>query len=227
MQEVPDLVAQHAAGIVSTIKATPNPIEGTCPGKLGHASCRTVRRAWRVTLLVKVQWPGFRRAEGKEKGKGVVSRRGLKEAKSETASFWSGSIITTYSSSLESINRPLLIANGLDCGLAGAVGDHIRRSEPLDDASAGGHLRPADGCRFTRVRPFAVCREQARFKCPARRPQSRRSSFEPRTGRHFSTWRVVRVVCAAVRILVLRDNATRPALASVPFGATRVLQSRR
>jgi len=34
---------------------------------------------------VKVLWPGFRRAEGKEKGKGVVARRGLKEAQSETA----------------------------------------------------------------------------------------------------------------------------------------------
>jgi len=34
---------------------------------------------------VEVLWPGLRRAEGKEKGKGVVARRGLKEAQSETA----------------------------------------------------------------------------------------------------------------------------------------------
>jgi hypothetical protein len=34
---------------------------------------------------VQVLWPGIRRAEGKEKGKGVVARRGLKEAQSETA----------------------------------------------------------------------------------------------------------------------------------------------
>jgi hypothetical protein len=38
-----------------------------------------------VTLSVQVRLPGFRRAEGKEKGKGVVARRGLKEAQSETA----------------------------------------------------------------------------------------------------------------------------------------------
>ena len=44
-----------------------------------------VRRAWRVTSSVKVRWPGIRRAEGKEKGKGVAARRGLKEAQSEAA----------------------------------------------------------------------------------------------------------------------------------------------
>ena len=32
-----------------------------------------------------ILWPGFRRAEGKEKGKGVVARRGLEEAQSEIA----------------------------------------------------------------------------------------------------------------------------------------------
>ncbi|MGR2914284.1 hypothetical protein NLI94_14300, partial [Acidithiobacillus ferrivorans] len=41
---------------------------------------RRVRRAWRVTSQVRVLWPGIRRAEGKEKGKGVVARRGLEEA---------------------------------------------------------------------------------------------------------------------------------------------------
>ena len=44
-----------------------------------------VRRAWRVTSQVRVLWPGIRRAEGKEKGKGVVARRGLEEAQSEAA----------------------------------------------------------------------------------------------------------------------------------------------
>ncbi|BDB13249.1 hypothetical protein ANFP_05690 [Acidithiobacillus ferrooxidans] len=44
-----------------------------------------VRRAWRVTSQVRVLWPGFRRAEGEEKGKGVVARRGLEEAQSEAA----------------------------------------------------------------------------------------------------------------------------------------------
>jgi len=34
---------------------------------------------------VGVPTPGFRRAEGKEKGKGVVARRSLKEAQSENA----------------------------------------------------------------------------------------------------------------------------------------------
>ena len=34
---------------------------------------------------MKVPTPGFRRAEGKEKGKGVAVRRGLKEAQSESA----------------------------------------------------------------------------------------------------------------------------------------------
>jgi len=34
---------------------------------------------------VKVPTPGFRRAEGKEKGKGVVVRQGLKEAQSKSA----------------------------------------------------------------------------------------------------------------------------------------------
>ena len=44
-----------------------------------------VRWAWRVTSPVRVLWPGIRRAEGKEKGKGVVARRGLEEAQSEAA----------------------------------------------------------------------------------------------------------------------------------------------
>jgi len=34
---------------------------------------------------MKVPTPGFHRAEGKEKGKGVAARRGLKEAQSESA----------------------------------------------------------------------------------------------------------------------------------------------
>jgi len=46
---------------------------------------KRVRRAWRVTSQVRVLWPGIRRAEGKEKGKGVVARRGLEEAQSEAA----------------------------------------------------------------------------------------------------------------------------------------------
>ena len=54
-----------------------------------------VRRAWRVTSKVEVLWPGLaapavrptplRRAEGKEKSKGVAARRGLKEAQSKAA----------------------------------------------------------------------------------------------------------------------------------------------
>jgi hypothetical protein len=46
---------------------------------------RCVCRAWHRTYGVKVPVPGFRGAEGKEKGKGVVVRRGLEEAQSETA----------------------------------------------------------------------------------------------------------------------------------------------
>ena len=42
-----------------------------------------VRRAWRVTWPVTVRLPGFRRAEGKEKG--VVARSGPKEVQSEIA----------------------------------------------------------------------------------------------------------------------------------------------
>ncbi|RJR22305.1 MAG: hypothetical protein C4582_06855 [Desulfobacteraceae bacterium] len=44
-----------------------------------------VCRAWHRTCGVEVPTPGFRRAEGKEKGKGDVARRGLKEAQSEDA----------------------------------------------------------------------------------------------------------------------------------------------
>jgi hypothetical protein len=51
----------------------------------GAAELERVRRAWRVTSKVKVLWPGFRRAEGKKKGKGVVARRCMKEAQSEAA----------------------------------------------------------------------------------------------------------------------------------------------
>lgn len=46
---------------------------------------KRVRGAWRVTSQGKVLCPGFRGAEGKEKGKGVVARRGLKEAQCATA----------------------------------------------------------------------------------------------------------------------------------------------
>ena len=55
------------------------------PQKRGAPQFERVRRAWRVTLQVRVLWPGIRRAEGKEKGKGVVARRGLEEAQSEAA----------------------------------------------------------------------------------------------------------------------------------------------
>ncbi|WP_347888057.1 hypothetical protein ABHF54_10450 [Nitrosomonas europaea] len=44
-----------------------------------------VCQAWHVTSWVRVPWPGLRRAEGKEKGKGVVAKRHLEEAQSETA----------------------------------------------------------------------------------------------------------------------------------------------
>ena len=53
--------------------------------KVRRPSTSHVRRAWRVTSQVRVLWPGIRRAEGKEKGKGVVARRGLEEAQSEAA----------------------------------------------------------------------------------------------------------------------------------------------
>jgi len=46
---------------------------------------RRVCQAWHVTSWVQVPWPGLRRAEGKEKGKGIVARRGLEEAQSEAA----------------------------------------------------------------------------------------------------------------------------------------------
>jgi predicted Zn-ribbon and HTH transcriptional regulator len=49
------------------------------------AVCERVCRAWHRTYGVKVPVPGFSGAEGKEKGNGVVARRGLKEAQSETA----------------------------------------------------------------------------------------------------------------------------------------------
>jgi hypothetical protein len=46
---------------------------------------RRVCRAWHRTSEVKVLVPGVREAEGEEKGKGVVARRGLKEAPSKRA----------------------------------------------------------------------------------------------------------------------------------------------
>ena len=60
-------------------------VERTCAKSRAGRSLLRVRRAWRVTLQVRVLWPGIRRAEGKEKGKGVVARRGLEEAQSEAA----------------------------------------------------------------------------------------------------------------------------------------------
>ena len=69
------------------VAASSNPsVKGTsCAEAQSAPYLERVRRAWRVTSWVKVLWPGFRRAEGKEKGKGVVVRRGLKEVQSETA----------------------------------------------------------------------------------------------------------------------------------------------
>jgi len=45
---------------------------------------RRVCRAWHVACGVKVSAPGIGEAEGKRKGKGVVARRGLKEAQRES-----------------------------------------------------------------------------------------------------------------------------------------------
>ena len=44
-----------------------------------------VCRAWHIACEVKVLAPGVRGAEGKEKGKGVVVRRGLEEVQSKSA----------------------------------------------------------------------------------------------------------------------------------------------
>ncbi len=44
-----------------------------------------VCRAWHIAYEVKVLVPGVRGAEAKEKGKGVVVRRGLEEAQSKSA----------------------------------------------------------------------------------------------------------------------------------------------
>ena len=44
-----------------------------------------VCRAWHRTREVKVLLPGVRRAEGAEKGKGVIARWGLEEAQSNAA----------------------------------------------------------------------------------------------------------------------------------------------
>lgn len=52
---------------------------------MAASELRRVCQAWHVTSWVQVPWPGLRRAEGKEKGKGVVVRRGLEEAQSEPA----------------------------------------------------------------------------------------------------------------------------------------------
>jgi hypothetical protein len=69
---------------------TPNPsIEGTSTSKLRLLAAaphvKRVCRAWHRTSEVKVLVPGVREAEGEEKGKGVVARRGLKEAPSKRA----------------------------------------------------------------------------------------------------------------------------------------------
>jgi hypothetical protein len=44
-----------------------------------------VCRAWHRAYGVEVPMPGFRGAEGKEKGKGVIVRWGLEEAQSKSA----------------------------------------------------------------------------------------------------------------------------------------------
>ena len=49
------------------------------------ADAERVCRAWHVAYGVRVPVPGFRGAEGKEKGKDVAVRRSLKEAQSEHA----------------------------------------------------------------------------------------------------------------------------------------------
>ncbi len=53
--------------------------------KLRVAELCRVCRAWHRTCEVKVLTPGVNGAEGKEKGKGVVVRRGLEEAQSKSA----------------------------------------------------------------------------------------------------------------------------------------------
>ena len=56
-----------------------------CSARLSAPLTTTVCRAWHVTLQVKVLWPGIRRAEGKEKGKCVVVRRGAEVPQGEIA----------------------------------------------------------------------------------------------------------------------------------------------
>jgi len=55
------------------------------PTPYSRGSSWRVCRAWRTTSGVEVLGPGIRGAEGKEKGKGVVARRGLEEAQSKDA----------------------------------------------------------------------------------------------------------------------------------------------
>ncbi len=61
----------------------PNPTIQRTP--TSAADFDRVCRAWHRTCEVKVLTPGVNGAEGKEKGKGVVVRRGLEEAQSKSA----------------------------------------------------------------------------------------------------------------------------------------------
>ena len=61
----------------------PNPTIQRTP--TSAADFDRVCRAWHRAYGVEVPMPGFRGAEGKEKGKGVIVRWGLEEAQSKTA----------------------------------------------------------------------------------------------------------------------------------------------
>jgi hypothetical protein len=76
---LPSVLVKNKVSFVAFIK------ESNASSLSLSAFSMRVCRAWHRTYGVKVPVPGFRGAEGKEKGKGVVVRRGLEEAQSETA----------------------------------------------------------------------------------------------------------------------------------------------
>jgi hypothetical protein len=68
-------------------KKTPNNASDRIvnPGGLPNGQGGRVCRAWHRACEVKDLAPGNRGAEGKQKGKGIVARRGLEEARSKSA----------------------------------------------------------------------------------------------------------------------------------------------
>ena len=100
-----------------------------CSGRCWRVAAEPGRvcRAWHRAYEVKVLVPGISGAEGKEKGKGVVVRRGLEEAQSKSAGRRIPLQAGLYKSGVYARNVLCLTPGGLLCALGGRVRPRLWR----------------------------------------------------------------------------------------------------